>query len=141
MTCWYTCTYLWKMNNSHSLLLLLVQNYMYVNNCSSMSCLIDWSHASRHVRDHVKLHASLFVQPDFHGLGFRCPIKLIWWAYLSCTCNPKMFCSNLILCVCYASINAQRIRQLLDTIWQLFLTWHNWSKLDHRRQRVKSIRP
>ena len=56
--------------------------------------LLDWLFTCVWSCDHVKLHASLFVQSNFQSLGFRYPIKLIWWAYLSCICSTHAHTSH-----------------------------------------------
>ena len=58
--------------------------------------LLDWLFTCVWSHDHVKLHASLFVQSDFQSLGLMYPIKLIWYAYLSCTCNSNMLTQSFM---------------------------------------------
>ena len=103
--------------------------------------LLDWSFTCVWSHGHVKLHASLFVQSDFQSLGFKYPRKLIWWAYLSCTRNPKrhiMLCSCMVIAQCsaYSSIR----HYSADVFWLSINPLTNWSNLDHSRQWVESIR-
>ena len=56
--------------------------------CSSMNCLINRSHVPSHVTCEICTHHCLLSRTS-NSLGFRYLIKLILWAYLSSTCNPK----------------------------------------------------
>ena len=111
---------------------------------SSMNCLINSSHASSHLTMWICTY-HCFVQSDSNSLEFRYPIKLIWWAYLSCTCNPKMLSTYILTTVDFIWM-AQERKSLIEWPWnegfQASL-WRNlglWSTLTDSKRWTSSLR-
>ena len=57
-------------------------------------------------------HTIVLLSWNSNSLGFKYPIKLIWWVYLSCAYNPKLHVKHMWCSTSCSVFNAQRISSI-----------------------------